>query len=1846
MKEEITEGFRLSPQQRRVWQTHQAYPAWPLCVQAGVRIAGAFHIDSLKAALQAAVDRYEILRTSFHYLPGLGVAVQTISRHSAPVIEEFDLTGLDESLRLDRAESLFVEMIRRPIRLEQPSPLSARILRVSETEHQVFFNLPAICCDRVGLDLLCRKVFEHYEAGVFGENGEEELCQYADLAEWANELLESDDGRVGADYWGHKNISLPIDFRLPFEKDLCLGNASCPEWLTVRIPDADLKRLKACALNLEGSVSVLLLACWKALLRRLTTDSNVAVGVTFDGRKYEDLSEAIGLFAVTLPIDDRIEEDARFDDLARRLKGSVDECRQWQEFFRWDRLRPKSGRIDVFSELPYLFEYEEGESRFAVGDSLKPIRRFNCYEKCRVKLSCRENDGALTAVFEYDPNVIDAAEIGRLGERYLRLIRSVCEDPGRKAHDLEIIGERERSLLLYDFNDTGVDYPADSLIHQSIQSQAENRGHAVAVTHGEENLTYHELCLRAHQTAAFLKKFGAGPEVTIGLLIEPSIEMIIGILGILKTGGAYLPLDPSFPEERLAYMLNDCGAPVLLTTRRLSRLLNGPQATVICIDKDWDEIAHESVAEPRREAMAENVAYMIYTSGSSGRPKGVQVTHRGLLNSIYSRHSYYSRPVSSFLLLSSIAFDSSVAGIFWTLSQGGRLRLLEEGQQRDPSELWRLIVKDRITHMLCLPSLYLTMLHEVTPGNPASLEVVIVAGEPCPRELISFHDRHVAQAELFNEYGPTEATVWSSVYNCRSVTSDAPVSIGKPIANAQIYLTRPDLRLAPHELSGELLIGGAGLARGYWRSADLTADKFIPNPFSKREGARLYRSGDLARYLPDGNLEFIGRADHQVKLRGYRIELHEIETVIDQHPMVRQSVVEIWGDDAINSQRLVTYFIPDERRAFTALRLLQIQKEGLISDARQLYRLPDGATIFHQNKNETDYLYKEIFDEQTYLQRGIGLEDGDCVFDVGANIGMFTLFVGRSYPNCLIYAFEPVPPIFKLLQLNASIYGLKVKLFDFGLAGEEAVDTIKYYPHLSLMSGRYVDEKMDRDLIKRFEMRRLQRQSGFEELWNEEQVDEVLSERLIVESFPCRLRTISQVIREQGVERIDLLKIDVEKSELETLRGIEPHDWEKIRQLVIESQSSDGQLEKIVELLESQGFTTVVEQDYALSSAGLFKVYARRPGARSRRGDRTADQNGSRVETTVTSLDQLIDNLRKWLGSKLPDFMIPSAFVPLSEFPRLPNGKIDRRALPQPSDKGGESADSKQHSRSPVEEIVAGIWSEVLKRERIDVFEDFFSLGGHSLLAAQVIARVRKIFKIEIPVLALFRSSTVAGLARVIEAAIKAEAAGDSPPLIRVSRDQPLPLSYSQQRLWFLNQLAPSAPLYHVPLTVRIDGELDIRSLRSGIDEIVKRHEILRSSFSQADGQPTQIINQSGKIELQVIDATSIPDPLKTAEILRITKAEILRPFDLSQGPLARAILIHAKARTFFLVATMHHIISDGWSMGVLMDELTAHYEASVAGKSANLDELEAQYADYACWERSRLQGAFLQEMIDYWRKQLDGAPQSLMLRTDRLKTNSVYYAGGRCRFRLNRELTKAIGKLCRQEGVTPFMALLSAFDILLHHYSGQEDIVIGVPTANRNRIETERLIGFFINTLLIRTDLSGDPEFRELLSRARDTALKAYAHQELPFDKLVEALQPDRSLDHSPLFQVWFVLQNAPMSSSDIAGLSFTAFDPGPVAAKYDLKMSLTETDDGIVGSLEYKTDLFFKSTVEIMTEQYRLILESVTEQPERRLKDIVKTLADYEHDCSARRVLELQKFSLQKLAEARRVYESPVNE
>jgi amino acid adenylation domain-containing protein len=1509
-----------------------------------IGMAGSLDVDALARALAEIVRRHEVLRTTFTSVDGRSIQVI-----HAPAPLPLPLTDLRALAPAERDEAVRRELaaeLARPFDLAAGPMIRARLLALDDDDHVLVVMTHHIVADAWTRGILNREIAALYAAFAAGRPSPlpELPIQYADYAAWQRASLAGPTLDAQLAYWKQRLDGAPRAIELPTDRPRPAVRTNRGDRRILALSQELTRGLKELARREGVTLFMTLLAAFDVLLHRITRQGDVVVGSPIAGRTRSETEGLVGFFLNTLVLRTELSDEVSFKDLLARVKDVCLGAYAHQDM-PFERLVQEIAPERDLSRTPIfqvIFNLQNTPTAGMAmpGLTLRGLASEVTTTKVDLTLIMREEPGGLVGSLAYSTDLFDGATVDRMLAQLRLLLEGAVKEPGKAIGDLVLLADDERQKLLVTWNETAADFPLEARVHELFEEQVDATPDALALVAGGARLTFRELEQRSNRLAHHLRARGVGPDVVVGLLADRSAAMIVGLLGILKAGGAYVPLDPAYPKPRLAQILVDAKSTVVVTAAAALAVgldVPGLSLSIVRLDADADALAAASDARPDVDVADHHLAYVLFTSGSTGKPKGVAIEHRQLVNYVRGVALRLDLPAgASYAHISTFAADLGNTVLFPPLCLGGTLHVIAEDLTTDPDGLGEYFTREGIDCLKIVPSHLAALLSGAHPERVLPRKLLVLGGEASSWDLVARIEKLAPATRILNHYGPTETTVGVLTQAVTRGQRDAApiVPLGRPLPNSRVYVLDPSLQPTPVGVPGEVYIGGAGVARGYLNQPELTAERFVADPFRPGPGARLYRTGDRARTLPGGALVFLGRIDFQVKIRGFRIELGEIEAALVGSPGVKEAIV-LAQEDASGDRRLVAYVVPD----------------------------------------------------------------GASALDVAA--------------------------------------------------------------------------------------------------------------------------------------------------------------------------------------------------------------------------------------------------LATRLGERLPDYMIPASIVAIATIPLTPNGKIDRRALgaiaaPVAAD------DDFVAPRDPVEEVIAGIWADVFEKDRVGVHDRFSDLGGHSLLAIQIIARTRDAFNAEVPLRAIFEAPTVAGLAEIVQASLREGEGLEIPPIARAPRDGAIPLSFSQERLWFLDQLEPGNSFYNVPLGMRFTGALDAPALQRAVREVARRHEVLRTTFAVVDGKPVQIIHDELELDVPFEDLTALPLAEREPAMRREAAAEVRKAFDLARGPLIRARLLRIDAEDHALLLTTHHIVSDFVTRGILNREIATLYAAFRKGLPASLPELPIQYADYAIWQRRWLDGDVLDRQIAYWKTQLEGAPPALDLPTDRPRPPTQSYRGAWDGMVLPPAGVKALKELCRREGVTLFMAFLAAFDVLLHRYTGQGDIVVGTPVANRTRSETEGLIGFFINTLVLRTKVDEDASFLDLLQSVRETCLGAYAHQDMSFERLVQELAPERDPSRAPLFQVLFTLQN---QAREVATAEGDAKVGGVRAdnptSKYDLTLAVSEGPRGLVVAAEYATDLFDAATIARLLGHYRTLIEGLVAEPAAPLAEAAilpakerdqllvtwnDTAADYPKDTPVHALFEAQ--------------------
>ncbi|MEO8153226.1 MAG: amino acid adenylation domain-containing protein [Rhizobacter sp.] len=1476
-----SDALPLSSGQQRLWFVDRLDPGRPVFNERfAVRLRGAIDVPTLERALNRIVERHEVLRT--HYLEVDGSPCLAIADQLVVTVDEVDLSTLPPHEREQAEARIAGERLMRPFDLAAGPVLRATLLRSGPRDQLLQVCIHHIATDGWSMGLLAAEL-----SALYAAPGTDPLpalpIQYADHAAWQRK--RADDPLLAThSAWWHERLdgapallTLPLDWPRPARQDH-LGDT-----VHLEFDDGLLGRLRALARRLGCTLPMIVLAGWSATLARWSGQRDLVIGVPAANRAHPQTQSLIGFFINMLPLRLDLSGDLCGTGLVGQVKDRWIAAQAHQDVpFEHivELVRPprNAAHTPLFQVL-FNWQQDRSAELSLDGVTMTPATLPCHVAKFDLALNCTERAGRLHVAFDHATALVDIDTIRRHAGHLVTLLEGLAANPSSPVDRLPMLGAAERRQLLEEWNDTQVPGHDGQRVHERFSAQARIHPEATAVDDGESRLSYCELDALSNRLAHTLCDAGVGEGDRVAVLAQRRPEMLVALLAVLKAGAAYVPLDPDHPAGRIDEMLRDAKPAMLLTVGAVDAALRdllAPELPVLDVLADaprWQSSSPDPL--PRDDDDPSPLAYVIYTSGSTGVPKGVMVEHAGVVNLLDAMCRLLGvQPGQRTLALTTITFDIAALELFMPLVSGGCVVLADRRVAQDTALLAEVLRDRHVDIAQATPTTWRALIDAGWDGAPALK--ALCGGEALPLELSARLRQRVGA--LWNVYGPTESTIWSTAQDVtahRAPSTGPYEPVGRPLANTRVYVLDERGQPVPRGSVGELLIGGAGVARGYWNRPALDRERFVADPFVP-PGARMYRTGDLARQLADGRLEFLGRNDQQVKLRGHRIELGEVEAALAGHPQVKEAVL------ALHGQALVAYLVAVDEAA-----------------------LPDTA------------------------------------------------------------------------------------------------------------------------------------------------------------------------------------------------------------------------------------------------------------------------------------------QLRQHLRHRLPDYMLPARVVALEALPRTRNGKIDRNALPAPEAVDVRAAPFEAPS-GEIEATLARVWSELLKVERVGRHDDFFDLGGHSLLATRMAARVRRAIGVEIAIGELFDHPVLADLAQRLRTAARDEL----PPICLAPRDVALPMSFAQTRLWFLAQMENARRAYHMFCGLRITGPLDTHALRRALDRLVARHEALRTRFAQVDGELVQLLgDDTTGFDLHTADVSCVSDE----DLRRLAAAEMDKPFDLADGPLIRGLLVRTGDHGHVLLIALHHIISDGWSQTVLTRETMALYAAFAAGRADPLPPLALQYADYAVWQRRWIGEAAMARQAEYWVRQLADAPAVISLPADRPRADHQDHEGAFVELTLDPELSASVAALSRRHGTTLFMTLLAGWAVLLSRLSGQLDVVVGSPVANRARAELEPLIGFFVNAVALRLDLRGAPSVAAFLQHVKAQALAAQAHQDVPFEYVVETLRPSRSLAHHPVFQTSFTWQNNEQVPLQVPGLVLAALEAPVTTTKFDLSLYFAQDGDRITGGIEYATALYDASTVQRWGEHLRQLLRAM---------------------------------------------------
>jgi amino acid adenylation domain-containing protein/non-ribosomal peptide synthase protein (TIGR01720 family) len=1885
------EFIPLSFSQERLWFIDRMEGSVQYHVPAVLRLKGNLNITALNAALNEIVSRHEVLRTSI--LEKEGQAYQLIKEAG-----KWELLKVDGShYQNDTAalEEFIQQIILEPFDLSKDDMIRGHLIMLDAEEFMLVINLHHIASDGWSRSVLVRELVTLYKSFDVGLSIRLEplKLQYADYSIWQRNLLQGELLEKKLGYWkskldGTAVLNLPTDYIRPAIQ----GTKGAIH--TFYIDPELTEQIHTLSKSLGSTLYMTLLASYKVLLHRYSGQEDICVGTGIAGRQQQELEGLIGFFVNTLAMRSKVGSDMPFTEFLQAVKVTTMEAYDYQEvpFEKVVDAVVKErdiSRNPIF-QVTFVVQNTPDVPELRLGDLVLSLENYDhVTTKFDITFSVTEMKAGLQVIAEYNTDLFERASIERMSAHYINLIKSIIETPGQKVGLLSLLSADEEALLL-GLNPEETPYPEDKNLATLFEDQATKTPDAVALVLDNERLTYKQLNERSNQLAHYLQRNGVQAGQLIPICIERSTWMIAAILGILKSGAAYVPVDPEYPEERIAFMLEDTGATLLLSTVKSTvKFENADSLRIIELDgQDAAAISAELSSSLNSQIKPDGLAYVIYTSGSTGRPKGVLIEHRSVINLINAQSAYFNiNSDERILQFSNYAFDASVEQVFLALLNGASLILFQEGLQYDIAAFEACLKEQKISHLHATPF----FLENITPGNYPDLKRVIAGGDVCRKELAAKWKNEV---DFYNEYGPTETTVTAIEYHdTENGLERSIVPIGKPLANVSVYILDQNGVLCPQGIPGELYICGVQVARGYLNRPELTAERFIVNPFGK--GDRLYKTGDLARWLPDGNMEYLGRIDDQVKIRGYRIELGEIESILNELEPVENSCVVV-KHDAQAGSRLVSYYVP-------SLPLIKKKEQELYHQQVASWKeIHENEYLLAEEIESADPEFDILGWNNSFTRQPIAAEqmrewldditgvimsqNPEEVLEIGCGTGLIYYQLAgkiKKYKGT-DFSRHSIDKIHQRINEGLRSYGpteLEVcAAHEISPEKGDQPDTIiinsvvQYFPggdylstviekSISLLNGRgriIIGDVRDNRTLKLFKSRlqlaKLQDEINADDFkWAVEQ--EVLREEELCFSpdyFYSLQHLYPQIthidiqwkqgnyINELSQYRFTAiiyvgLKKDIlrprwqdwdytEKKNLlfnlEEGRNIiavkdapNPRLWQEVQLLnALESKSVKTTRDLVEALSASDGESLEVQLllDTATSKGYHYRLFLDEDPFKVNILLEKA-QSDSFVEcvygTKVNGNMNLLTNiplfndislllqkeLRTLLQQRLPDYMIPADFTALNHLPLNSNGKVDRKFLSRIDNHISTHNLNYQPPRNETEQALVRIWQELLNVEQVGIQDNFFEAGGHSLLGMRVISHIRRELNTELRIKDLFVHPTIAELAEHLRNQQKKSLL---PLVVKEEKREHVPLSFGQERLWFIDQLEGSVQ-YNIPVVLNLEGDLNKEALRFSLQQIINRHEALRTVIRQREGHGYQYLLEPDSWVLKEISDLSGDN----ASLQDYIEQLIIQPFDLSNDHMLRAHLIKLREQQHILLVTMHHISSDGWSTSIIVREFVELYQSYLQNRKPRLNSLEVQYSDFAIWQRKYLQGDVLETKTAYWKQKLDGVAP-LQLPTDYQRPSVWISTGAVADFKIKKELLQSLHALSRQHGSTLFMTLLSAFKILMYRYSGQQDICIGTSVAGRQQKETEDLIGFFINIIALRSNIDGTASFSELLGEVKLSTLEAYENQEVPFEKVVEAVAKERDMSRNPVCQVMFVLQNTPeVPELRLGDLTLSKDGYEPSTAQYDLIVRITETPEGLQGSVQYSSALYKEATVNRMMENFKVLLHSIVEQPEGKV-------------------------------------------
>ena len=1881
------------------------------------RLTGPLDDTALEDALNDLLRHHAILRT---VLPvSKDRTVQRVLPHRHRALPVVDLTALPEGDRLPEAERLALADAGKRFDLATGPLVRFSLLRLAADDAILVLVFHHAVIDGWSLGVFLSDLGTAYGARLDGRTPElpAPTVEYAEYARWQQEWAQGAEAAGQLDYWERRLAGAPDPMPLPTDRPWPERPSGRAESTAFTVPAQVGDELRLLSASTGTTLYMVLLAAFQIVLARYGGHDDVVVGTPVANRRYRGFHDLVGFFANSVALRSRIRPGTSFQDFLAEVRTTCLEAYENEDVpldLVARRLHPERtpGRNPVYQVNFTLHNTPpRAVGTLPGGITLTPLDHLD-HDAARFDLDLNvwETDAGLECRLIHCTDLFDTATGERLARALTTALSAVSADPTAPIGTLPLLTAEEERQALREGTGTLVPRPEDVRVDRLFAERARATPDAVAVSAaGRPDLTYRDLDRRANGLAHRLHDHGAGPGGVVAVLLPRAPEAAIALLAVLKTGAAYLALDPAYPKARLDHMLHDSGARLLVTDASPRNPAPGEGLSVVTLDPDG-VAREEAETPPQGDFRSDDLMYLMYTSGSTGGPKGAMLSHRQVANYLLWAVETFLPPEAdgAVPVHSSLSFDLTVTSLFAPLLAGRRLLFADDAGT--PGQALRTCAEsDTGLAFVKLTPSHLAMLAD--SGAPARAadwtRTLVVGGEELHEERLTAWRAAVGGPRIVNEYGPTETAVACAAHDSAHPAGGfGRVPIGRPLHNVRLHVLDAWLNPVPVGAPGELYVGGAGVCHGYWNRPGLTAERFVPDPFGEEPGGRLYRTGDRVRRLASGDLEYLGRFDDQVKIRGHRIEPDEVAATLAQDPEVREAAVIAHGDTP-ESRQLVAFVSPGTETASGPA-----AEDDWVSRWRTLYEDTYGSAgrpadpsfdLAGWNSSYTgEPLRADAMREwlDATVDRIRALEPRR-VLEIGCGTG---LILSRVAPDCDVY---------QGVDLSEQVVDRLRREIGTGASGRERIALRSDPAHLAIRRGETYDTVILNSVVQYFpsadylfgvldqafeampagghvflgDLRNLALLEAFHAsvtahrarpgtpadalragtLWRMEAENELCLHPRLFDELRTRPRIDSvQVLPKRGTADNELTRYrydvvitvagqrtandtaadgsprwrdwqaeGMDLAALDALLGSERPDRLALRGIPNSRLTADLRLlarlsgaaadvvgpgadpEELCRLAGRHGYDAEPSWADGRTDGSFDLLLHRRGTAPAPRPPADTVAPPQRLATeplwrpaALAALPGIEDRIR----TRLPGHMLPSRYVVLRRLPLTAHGKVDRAALTallatasDPADEAaGRTGKEPEVELTPTQRRMAAIWSELLGRDGIRPQDDFFDLGGHSLLTFRLVFRLREEFEVEVPIRGPFDASTLAALSALVDGLLTEKNRPALPALAPVEREATVPASFAQERLWFLHQLDPETAQYNFPVFVRLTGELDIDLLRRSLAEIVRRHEALRTVLTARDGRAYQTVLPAEPPALPVTDLTVYPPEQRESEARRLAREQYAKPFDLAAAPVLRAGLLRLGSTDHVLLLTAHHVTVDGWSAGVLLEEMAELYAAVREERPHRLADLPVQYADYAIWQRRLAEAGHFDRLVKHWTQRLDGILDLPGLPLDRRRPAHPEHRGESLRFRIPVGTADGVRALCRETDSTLFMALLAALYAVLNRRTGETDLVVGSDVAGRSDTRTEPLIGFFVNQIVLRADLTGAPTWRELLDRTKSLALDAYAHQDLPFEEVVKALSPPRTRNHSPLFQTKFVLNNNRRAADSMAGLRISPFSADLIdTSRFDITIVLQEDDSGIAGFLNYDPALFDASTMEELREQYLALVGDMAARPDASIAD-----------------------------------------